>query len=286
MPISGPASLFVQVNQANKQFRLNAFYFVTAWGTVTAVITLLAFLKVDIVWLLSAYFVLLAIFHAYFFSRHKEVLEPENDNAPHYRRASLQLSGSGIFPIILESADKFLVTYFFGLEALGLYVIGVSSGRLFLHFVKPTLTIYYPILVQYNFSSSVLLAGFLGLSMCGIALALLMRYYFEYVLGPEYMTAYPLAAVILLGLGVSFVGVVRYYSAVYHKEGSPRIPAITNIVTAVIVMTYMVLVLKFGGDYALLLCAASYPLRELVMIITISYLSNQKNNTIERSTVE
>jgi O-antigen/teichoic acid export membrane protein len=273
LPISSPASLYIQINQANKQFRLNAFYSVTKWGTVTLSVSVLAFLQVNSPWLMSTYFVLVALFNLLYLTRHEEVFESENENAPAYRRASLQLSGSGVFPVLVDNADKFLVSYFFGLEVLGLYVIGVSTGRLILNIVKPTLTIYFPLLVNHRFTPSLLIGGFLSLSALGIAAALLMRYYFEYILGKEYLAAYPLASIILVGLGVYFVGIVMYYSAVYHKDSSSEVPAISNVITAVVVVMYMVAALKLGGQYALLLCAASYPLRELVRIVVIGYLA-------------
>ena len=221
---------------------------------------------------MSAYFIFHAAFNLVYLTQHEEFSKPENDNAPLYRRESLQLSGSGAFTVLLDNADKFLVSYFFGLEALGLYVIGISTGRLFLHFIKPTLTIYYPVLVKHRFSPSLLVGGFLGLSAIGAVTAFLARYYFEHVLGAEYLDAYPLAVIVLLGLGVYFVGVIYYYSAIYYKDSTARIPAISNVITAIVVTIYMAIVLKFGGDYALMLCAASYPLRELVTIIVISIL--------------
>jgi O-antigen/teichoic acid export membrane protein len=272
LPIINPHSLFIQVHQAKKQFRHNAFCAFLKWGTIAASVFLLAYLQVNIVWPIAAYFILGAAFNLLFFSQQKEFQKSESGNAVAHRRESLQLSGSGVFVILLDNADKFLVSYFLGLEALGLYVIGVSTGRLFLHFVKPTMTIYFPLLVKHRFTPSLLIGGFLILSAIGIAGALMMRYYFEYILGEEYLAAYPLAAIILVGLGIYFVGVINYYSAVYYKDSVAKIPAISNIITATLITAYMVVVLKFGGENALLLCAASYPLRELVTMSAITYL--------------
>ena len=222
LPLSNPSSLYIQINQANKNFRLNAFYALAKWGVIVLSIYVLAVLQVNIVWIMCIYFVLGALFNILYLSRHHEVREPENDDAPLYRRESLQLSGSGAFTVLLDNADKFLVPYFFGLEVLGLYVIGVSTGRLFLHFVKPTLSIFYPLLVKHRFTPALLIAGFAILSVIGAVSAYLMQYYFEYILGSEYMDAYPLAAIILVGLGIYFVGVIYYFSALYHKDGSAK----------------------------------------------------------------
>jgi len=277
VPIAHPASMFAQINQARKQFRLNAFYSVTKYGTITLAAFALGWFRADPIWFFCLFFLLTSAFHIAFLLRHEEVFEADNVNASQYRRESLQLSASGIFPILLDHADKFLISYFFGLEVLGLYVIGVSTGRLMLHFVKPTLTIYFPVLVNQHLDRSLLIGGFLALTAVGLVAGIAVHFYFIYVLGAQYMDAAPLAMVIVAGLGVYFVGVVVYYSAVYHQDGTARIPAITNVVTAVLIVCYMLAAVRFGGDYALLLCAASYPLRELVNLIVITLLNTRLN---------
>ena len=286
LPIASPASLYIQVNQAKQQFRLNALYTVAKWGTVTLCVSVLAVLQVNAPWMMCTYFVLVAMFNLFYLTRNDELFASENDKAPVYRRANLQLSGSGVFPELLGNADKFLVLYFFDLEVLGLYVIGVSTGRLFLHVVKPILTVFFPLLVKHRYTLSLLIGGFFSLSVFGVMAAILIGYYFEYILGTEYMGAYPLASINLLGLGVYFVGVLMYYSAVYHMDGSTEIPAITNVINFFIVLIYMLFALKFGGEYALLLCAASYPLRELINIMVISYLGQRKNFNANAGTVQ
>lgn len=286
LPMTNPASLFIQVNQAKMQFRLNAFYAFLKWGTIALSVFVLAYLQVNVTWVISIYFILGAFFNLLFLSRHNEFQEHKNDNAHLHRRDNLQLSGSGVFTILLDNADKFLVSYFFGLEELGLYVIGVSTGRLFLNFVKPTMTIYFPLLVKHRFTTSLMIAGFLILSAIGVIGALLMRYYFEHVLGQEYLAAYPLAAIILVGLGIYFVGVINYYSAVYYKDSTAKIPAISNFINATVITVYMLVVLQYGGEYALLLCAASYPLRELVMISVISYLGAKHRRAENTGTIQ
>lgn len=277
LPISSPHSLYMQINQAKKQFRLNACYGILKWGSVVLTVFVLAKLQVDIIWLLSVYFIVPALFNLLYLILHRAELRPEDSNAAAYRRESLQLSGSGVFPVLVENADKFLVSYFFGLDVLGLYVIGVSTGRLALQAIKPTLTIYFPVMVKHRFTPALLLRGFVGMTVIGIAVAVVLRYYFQFVLGEEYLAAYPISAVILTGLGVYFVGILMYYSAIYHEDSSMEIPAVSNVITAVFIITYMVTALSLGGDYALLLCAAAYPLHELARVIVISFLVSRKD---------
>ena len=286
LPITNATSLFIQVHQAKKLFRHNAFCAFLKWGTIAAAVFLFSYLQINVTWVISVYFILGAVFNIVFFLQQEEFRKRDTTNATAHCRESLQLSGSGVFTILLDNADKFLVSYFLGLEALGLYVIGVSTGRLFLHFVKPTMTIYFPLLVKHRFTPSLLIGGFIILSVIGVAGAVMMRYYFEYILGEEYLAAYPLAAIILVGLGIYFVGVINYYSAVYYKDSVAKIPAISNIITATLITAYMLVVLKFGGEYALLLCAASYPLRELVTMSAITYLGARHRKSVGASEVE
>jgi len=282
VPIAQPTTLFAQINQARVRFRLNAYYNLIKFVTIVLAALLLGYFRADPIWFFCLYFILLSTFHTTFFLFQREAFEPDNTNSRQYRRESLQLSASGVFPILLEQADKFLVTYFFGLEVLGLYVIGVSTGRLLLHFVKPVLTIYFPILVKQRLSWPVLVVSFIALTVAGLLIAgLTIQFYFAQILGPEYTDAAPLAMVIVSGLGVYFIGVIVYYSAVYHEEGTARIPAITNIVTSTLIICYMLASLKFGGNYALILCAASYPLREFVNMIVINILTARSKKNSE-----
>jgi O-antigen/teichoic acid export membrane protein len=204
--------------------------------------------------------------------RHSESFEEDNKDTRKYQRESVQLSASGIFPLILEQADKFLISYFFGLETLGLYVIGVSTGRILLHFIKPTLTIYFPYLVQYRLSLKLMIFGFLAFSSIGAISLIFIKYYYHFVLGDEYADAQILSMIIISGIGIYFLGVISYFSAVFHKDGTVKTPAITNIITTSIIAIYMFVSVIAGGEYALMLCAASYPLREFLNLIVIKVI--------------
>lgn len=282
VPIAQPASLFAQINQARKEFRTNALYNVTKYVVILGAAFALAYMNADVIWFLALFFILTAIFHVVFLWRQEETFQPDGTASAGYRKDALKLSASGIFPIMLEHADKFLVSYFFGLETLGLYVVGVSTGRLLLHFVKPVLTIYYPILVKKKINMYALVPVFLALTTLGLFTAyFVLDYYFANVLGAEYADATAISTVIVAGLGVYFLGVITYYSAVYHQDGNVRVPAITNIITASLTVLYMTVSLKFGGAYALILCAASYPLREFLNLLIIQLLhSRAKDNAI------
>ena len=188
-------------------------------------------------------------------------------------REATVLSGSGLLPVVLDNIDKFLVSYFLGLEALGIYAIGVSTGRLLLNLVKPMLVVYLADLVKKRLSRKFEILSFVLLTLFGLVAAIALKFVMELFFKPDEMQAYPISFVILVGLGVYFVGVTKYYSSIYHKDSSLKVPVITNFVSAPIIVGYLLLSLNFGGDYALILCAASYPLREALNIVVISVLS-------------
>jgi O-antigen/teichoic acid export membrane protein len=275
LPLTYPPDIYAQINQARLQFKVNAIYSVCKYTTLVALALVAVGLNIDVVYFLVAYCVVLTAFHVYFVTRHPETFEPPNPNSAVFVREGMQLSGSGLFPLMLEHADKFLISYFFGLEALGLYTIGVSTGRLLVNFVKPVLSIYFPILVDRRPSTGVLTSCLVGLTAVGLIGAVPMQYYFTHVLGEAFVDGYPLAAVVVAGLGIHAVGVIVYYSSVYYRNSPIAVPTITNIATTLIVMAYLVASAMHGGDYALLLCAASFPLRDFLNMVITSVLSRK-----------
>lgn len=285
LPLMHPSSLFSQINQSRKQFRYNATLNVIKFASLTALAVGMTALNADLVSFFIGYFILFTMFNVYYMSRYKEVFEAGSPKASTYVSEAVKLSASGLFPVILQHADKFLISYFFGLEALGLYTIGVSTGRLMLHFVKPILVIYFPTLVNKRFGARLQILSFTVLTAIGLVAAYVMSFYFDQVLGREYLSAYPIAAVIVAGLGIYFVGVTKYYSSVYYKDTSLTIPVVTNLTMTPIIIGYLVLSLAYGGDYALVLCAFSYPLRELVNMSMIVLLDRVFEARAERSEV-
>lgn len=275
VPFIRPTDLFFQINESKRKFKINAIYSLIKFGTIIILALFIILLNLPFIWFPCGFFVLSAIFHVSFLFRHQETFENDNKDSKIYKKESVQLSASGIFPLILEQADKFLISYFFGLEALGLYVIGVSTGRLLLHFIKPTLSIYLPFLVEHKISTKILLYSFSILSFLGFISAIAIVYYYKIVLGPEYIEAQVISLIIISGIGVYFLGVIVYYSSVYHKDGSVKTPALTNIITTFLIITYLLISVTLGGNYALMLCAASYPLREFLNLIVIKLIETR-----------
>jgi O-antigen/teichoic acid export membrane protein len=278
LPLGEAADLYAQINQARRQFLTAAVYSALKYGGVTLLAFGLVAVGADVAWFLCSYFVLLFAFNMLFLSLHEEASEAPSADSPVYVREGVHLSGSGVFPILLENADKLIISYFLGLEALAIYTIGVSTGRLLLNFIKPVLTIYFPILVVTRPDRHFLAIAFVGLSAIGVAGAWALQFYFTGVLGSEYLPAYPLAAIILAGFGLYFANAVVYYSAVYHKDSAIRVPAITNIATFAIIVPWLIVAAASGGSLALAACAASYPLRDLVAILAIALLTRKEGS--------
>jgi hypothetical protein len=273
LPLTMSADLYGQINQARSQFRLNALYSVIKYGSLVLIVPLGAVLQLSVQFALVAYSVMRTAFTVLFLAFHPESYEKETAEAKDYRRQSLQLSGSGMFAILLEHADKFLISYFFGMEALGLYAIGVSTGRLLLNVVKPTMTVFFNHFVHHRPSVGMLVVSFLLFTGVGIGVGLLMKYYFEYLLNPIYYAAYPMAAVIVAGLGIYCVQVVMFYSAIYYKGTNMVVPTLVNLIVAVLTVVYLAASIYWGGQYALMLCALSYPLRDALGLIAVPLVS-------------
>ena len=275
LPLTMSADLYGQINQARSQFRLNALYSVIKYFSLVFLVPLGAVLNLGVQYVLIGYSVLRTAYTLLFISFHPETYEKETAEAKEYRLQSLQLSGSGMFAILMEHADKFLISYFFGMEALGLYAIGVSTGRLLLNLVKPMMTIFFNHFVNHRPSTSMLVATFLVLTGVGVGVAFTMKPYFAYVLSPIYFAAYPMAAIIVAGLGIYCVQVVMFYSAIYYKDTRMVVPTLVNLIVAALTVVYLFAAIHWGGQYALLLCAASYPLRDALVLIMVPLLSRR-----------
>jgi O-antigen/teichoic acid export membrane protein len=275
IPVALTTDMYNEINLAKRQFRTNATYSVLKFGTLTLVAAALSFARVDVLVYMCLYYVIVGAFHLAFLRRHDEVREAPASDSDDLKRQSIRLSATGIFPLLLEHADKFLIGYFFGLEALGIYTIGISTGRLMLHFVKPLTTLFFSHLVLHKLDTILRVALAVGLTLVGLAGAWLLQHYFTYVLGAKFAASYPTAAVVTAGLGVHSLGVLSYYSSIYHKESDVRVPTLTNIITAAAMVLYLLVATLLGGSYALILCAASYPLRELCNLIVISFLTRR-----------
>ena len=275
LPLAFPTDLYAQIVQSRNNFRKAAIQSFIKY----TILTLLAFFagiwSVAISTFVGVYYLCLTAINTILLLRQPETFEPSSAEAPLYRRESLQLSVAGLSPVVLQHSDKLLISYFLGFEKLALYTIGISTGRLISNAVKPILTVYFPVLVKERFSFGLLLAVFGALTVAGIGAVWPLSYYFSDVLGAEYAEAYPLAAIIMAGLGVYFVSVVLYYSSVYHEDAKLSVPTMTSFLSTLVTLTYLVLSLKFGGEYALLLSAASYPLRDLLTLVLTLTLSRR-----------
>ncbi len=275
MPISQSTRLYMQINQAKEQFRRNAGYNVVKFSTLVLLAFILAINGLSPVYIFVSYFAATAVFHVFFIGIQQETFEPPIDKPRPYVSQSIKLSAGGLLPVIAEHADKFLISYFFGLEALGLYTIAVATGRLVLNFVKPILTIYFRSFVNQTLSLFTIAAIFIAFTAVGIGLAFLVKYYYVHVLPAAYQDGYPISATILCGFGFYTIGVVSFYSATLHRDSSIAVPTLTNICTFAAMLVYWTAVLIAGGDWTLVLFAASYPLRELSNLFFIAVIKHR-----------
>ncbi|WP_026379193.1 lipopolysaccharide biosynthesis protein [Afifella pfennigii] len=271
LPAIFPPDIYAQINQARRDFRRNAILSVGKYSALTAAVAVVAAMGMALPDVLALYVVALAALQNLFLFLHRGEMEkrPSREVAREACRESLQLSSSAVLPALAGQADKLLISYFLGLEALGLYTIGISTGRLVLNLVRPNLSIYIPVFVKKPVPDLYLGLLFLLMTAVGIVCAALAYGYFHLVLGPDYIDAYPYAAVLLVGLGAFAAGTLAYYSAVYHAETKVAVAVRANLIQAVAIIAYLGGALLWGGEHVLLLFALSYPLRELVKLVAI-----------------
>jgi len=262
-----PPDIYEQINEAQKRFKVNAGYSAVKFSSLVALALLVVGVEGSTETYLLIHTLFLTGFNIFAFVRHREAFEPPSAETRGIKAESVKLSASGVLPIVMENLDKFLISYFFGLEALGLYTIGVSTGRLLLRLVKPVATVYFPVLVNKEPTGGFVLRLFLTLTLIALSLVWPLYIYFDVVLADSLAGAFPYALVCLLGLGLHGGGVLVYYASVYHKDSRILVPTVTNVVSFITVSTFMIAATFLGGPHALLLFASSYPLRDFLNIL-------------------
>lgn len=96
---------------------------------------------------------------------------------------------------------------------------------------------------------------------------------FELPHDSKFAGAYPVTAVLLHELGFCSIGVLTYYSSVYHRDVDMWMPAAANVATAFATVLHLLIESWFSGSHALVLCAMSNPLQELINFVVIIWLS-------------
>ncbi|WP_026379203.1 lipopolysaccharide biosynthesis protein [Afifella pfennigii] len=271
IPIRAPTEMYEQINQARGWFRLNCF--LTSFKYTLIALTALFMLSVGFseIDFFIAGLSLHCIVNMIYLSRYRDLFVRSDDYPKEIFRESNHLSVSGAPNLLLEHADKFLVAYLFDLDTLAVYTIAISTGRLLLNLVKPTLTIYFSRLSRLEPTAMQMSVAFVAMTAVGVAVAVLSKYYFMEVLPGFYETAYPISFVIFAGMGIYSVGVLAQYSSIFFRDGRIEVPVYSNLARFGITGAYMAILAIRPGEWTLLLLAASYPLREAVTLFTNRY---------------
>jgi hypothetical protein len=231
-------------------------------------------------WQLAA----LALFNAGFFLRHVAPLVRLQERWPspiHVARApqtrqAFQLSAGAFLPGFLEHWDKILVGAVFGLEALGLYALGYTTGRFIYNTLKPALYVLYRRMVDWLPGPKLLFAVFVGFTLFGAVLA--AGYIWAVSAIPSlarFQGTEAVASVIFLSYGFAMADTLFYQSHAINKDGDSAMLLKVGVLSSLISLAPFAGVFLLPQALALPVLAGYYPLRHASTMALIWWLTRR-----------
>ncbi len=168
----------------------------------------------------------------------------------------------GLLPGLIEQVDKLLVGWIFGLEALGIYTLGFSSGRLLFNAVKPSLYVYYRHFVSRMPPARLLRLMFLVFTGVGALLAAAYAGAIQLfpALAPFRGTEW-VATVLFLSYGVAIVDGVYSQAYAINKDTDSRHVFWGATLSSLPCLALFAIAAQMPVQIGLVLFACFYPLR-------------------------
>jgi O-antigen/teichoic acid export membrane protein len=198
-------------------------------------------------------------------------------------RSAASLTAANALPTSLEHADKFLVGALFGLEALGLYTLGFSTGRLLYNGVKPVTVIYYRRMVEHRMGAGVTARLFAAGCVAGaVCAALLYAAYSQIPTLAFYAPAASIAFIIFAGYGLALANTAEVQSESLHRAGSLRTVVAAHTAGGLACYALFAVGSAFPAQLALPIFAAQFALRHAVSLLVIGRQRAKESNDDQR----
>lgn len=188
-------------------------------------------------------------------------------------REARSLSVANFLPSTLEHIDKMIVGAVFGLQTLGLYTLGFSTGRFIYNALKPALYIYYKQFV--NRLPGRKLLWLLGVGFSGFG-ALLSIVFLWAVASLPFMAPFRgteiVTVILFLSYGIGMVDAVYLQAYSINKDTPSRHILIANSLASLACLVLFGVAALCAGPVALALFALHYPLRHALSVVIVSML--------------
>jgi O-antigen/teichoic acid export membrane protein len=197
-------------------------------------------------------------------------------------RESIVLSLANMMPSSLEHVDKVLIGSFFGLEALGLYTLGFSTGRFIYNSIKPALYIYYAKFVEKMPPKKLL--RFIFWSFTAFGLLLTSGFYGAIAYVPQlnkFEGAKTVTAILFISYGIAMLDAVYTQAYALNKATNSNHVLVANTIASILCFILFAVAVQMPVFTAMILFAAHYPLRHGITVFTLGWLRQSQNRSAE-----
>ena len=285
-----PAELYKAHLQSEQRFATLFAATLAKWSTVLLVFVATFELTRSVMWSLALQLSAMALINFLIFchisGRHlafdRSLLNPLVNARRPENKESAWLS-FGLLPGLVEQVDKLLVGWIFGLEALGLYTLGFSSGRLLFNALKPSLYIYYRHFVDRMPPARLLRTAFLLFTLLGAMLAAgyVGAIQLFPVLAPFRGTEW-IAAVLFLSYGVAIVDGVYSQAYALNKDTDSRHVFWGATLSSLPCFLLFAVAAQMPAEPGLVLFACFYPLRHGVAVALLRWQRRRQQQRAAR----
>ncbi|WP_062207322.1 lipopolysaccharide biosynthesis protein [Aureimonas sp. AU12] len=194
-------------------------------------------------------------------------------------RESIVLSIANLLPSSLEHVDKIVIGSVFGLEALGLYTLGFSTGRFIYNALKPALYIYYAQFVEKMPTVRMLWAVMVVFTLFGLALTgaflwsvdnLAFMHKFQ---GTKLVTA-----IMFLSYGVAMVDAIYLQAYAINKDTNSNHLLVSNTISGFGCLLLFAAASQTTAYTAMIICSMHYPIRHGATVMIVSALRRREES--------
>lgn len=275
-----PFQLFVAHIQARQQFFklaiLTTIKFAIALGTFFAMLAVTRSVTSATIAQLATMTVT-NLFCYYFVTRGDLEWDPSLLNPfKTFRRKEVRegtlLSFGLLLPGALEQVDKIIIGAVFGLEALGIYTLGFSTGRLLYNMLKPSLYVYYRHFVDKMPPKALLKRIFVAFTALGVTVAACFWIATHTIPAMyKFKGSEPVATVLFLSYGISIVDAAFSQAFAINKDTNSIHVFTGNLFSSIPCFMLFAFASYMPVHIALVMFAGYYPLRHGAAVAITSW---------------
>jgi hypothetical protein len=276
--------LYAPYLQANRQFKRFFLYALLKYGTSLAVFVGLVLADVPVVIAILFQLGVMTGFHIFYFFRtvapdiagEKLNLNPVRLFRGPAPRETAVLSMANALPASLEHVDKLVIGAIFGLEALGVYTLGFTTGRFIYNTLKPAIYVFYKQFVDKL--PSVRLMVYLGIVMTLIGLGCAALFYWAidtFPLLSRFKGTELVTAIVFAAYGVAMVDAVYTQAYAINRDTRSFDLLVANVFAGSAGLLLFVVAAAMPLQIALILFAAHYGIRHALTLLFLALRRRQ-----------